>query len=105
MSKFDKLKVDELGLEFMNLDQVFEAFDSKKASKTNEDGGDGDNLHLTFGPSEAQLKSYDQWEDCDGQFFFPYNQTAKIGKVADVIADEQSKKYADLREKRELREA
>lgn len=89
MSKFDQIKVDQLGLEFLDLDSVFTAFDSKKNAKDDEPK----NVALTFGPSEVQQKSYKHWPNSNGQLFFPYNKQAKIGKISDFINEESKKQY------------
>ena len=51
MSKFDQIKVEDLGLEFIDLDKVFSSFDPKKAAK---DEGSSKPVALTFGPSQTQ---------------------------------------------------
>ena len=32
------------------------------------------------------MKSFDNWDGCDGKFFFPYSQQAKIGKISDFVS-------------------
>jgi len=52
---------------------------------------------MQFGPSKKQLKTYDNWNGCDGSFFFPYNKKDKIGKISDfVTAAVLTKKREDL---------
>ena len=51
MSKFDQIKIDDLGLEFMELDKVISSFDLKKTAK---EEGSSNPLELTFGPSQTQ---------------------------------------------------
>jgi hypothetical protein len=61
----------------------------------------------TFGPSKVQLKSYDTWSGCDGQFFYPYNKRVNIGKICDFVtaAIDQKKKEDGTMPKYKLRQA
>lgn len=40
---------------------------------------------MLFGPSKKQIKSYANWEGCDGSLFFPYGRRDKIGKISDFV--------------------
>jgi hypothetical protein len=52
---------------------------------------------MQFGPSKKQIKTYDNWEGCDGTFFFPYSKKDKLGKISDfVTAATLAKKREDL---------
>ena len=86
------MKLEDLGLEFMDLDSVFGSIGGKQESKGDE-SDDTLETTLSFGPSKTQLKTFDQWEHCDGQFFFPYNKTAKYGKISDLVTDDSKKQY------------
>lgn len=91
MSKFDSIAIDDLGLEFVDIDQLTAKMEAQISGKSpevfEEDMRKPSNL--TFGPSQTQLQSYSQWKDCDGKFFFPYNQMAKIGKICDFASEDK----------------
>ena len=91
-SQFDQVKVEDLGLEFLDLDSVLGSIGGKKSTK-DEESDDTMQTTLSFGPSKTQLKTFDHWEHCDGQFFFPYNKTAKYGKISDLVQDDSKRQY------------
>lgn len=87
MSSFENIKIEDLGLSFMDVSKLVE--DSEQL--------DNDDTGMLFGPTKQQVKSYDNWEGCDGTFFFPYNKKEKIGKISDFItAATLSKKRDEL---------
>ena len=53
MTTNDKIDISELNLEFFNLDKIQE----------------GESMHseYIFGPSKAAIKSFKDWDDCDGK--------------------------------------
>lgn len=95
MSKIADLKLDELKLEFMDVDNLVNLSTEKK-SETFDTKVEPS---FMFGPSKNQLESYDTWEGCDGKYFFPYNKDAKVGKYCDFISAaiqlQKEKEYLD----------
>lgn len=68
----------------MNIDKLVKDIETEKVDNTEDLGEEvGKTSVLNFGPSKTILKSYNQWEGCDGEFFYPYNKTAKLGKICD----------------------
>lgn len=73
---FDNLKLDDLGLSFMDISGL--SGQEMSSVDTNDTG-------LQFGPSKQQAKSYANWEGCDGKLFFPYSKRDKVGKISDFV--------------------
>jgi hypothetical protein len=73
---FENLKLEDLGLSFLDIDGL--QGQEVSSVDANEHG-------LLFGPSKNQAKSYQNWEGCDGKFFFPYSKKDKIGKISDFV--------------------
>lgn len=73
---FDNLKLEDLGLSFMDISAI--AGQEVSSVDANDTG-------LQFGPSKQQAKSFANWEGCDGKFFFPYSKRDKVGKISDFV--------------------
>lgn len=73
---FENLTLEDLGLSFMDINGL----NGQEVSTV-----DSNEVGLQFGPSKSQAKSYDNWDGCDGKFFFPYSKKDKIGKISDFI--------------------
>jgi hypothetical protein len=73
---FDNLKLEDLGLSFMDVSGL----SGQEVSSV-----DANDHGLVFGPSKQQQKSFQNWEGCDGKFFFPYSKKDKVGKISDFI--------------------
>jgi len=76
MSGLEKLSIEDLGVNFADLDCLINESGSSEAQ-----GSSG-----FFGPSRPQLKSYKQWSGCDGKIYMPYNKNEKIGRISDFIS-------------------
>ena len=96
MEGLTNFKLEDLNTQFLDFDVV-----------EKDEQMDFDNLELTFGPSDSQLKSYDAWKGCDGKFFHPYNKRDKIGKIADYITaaaqlQKEKEREAEMKKLRDL---
>jgi len=88
MSSFENIKLEDLGLSFMDVSKLVE--DESQIDNIDDTG-------MLFGPTKNQVKSYQSWEGCDGSFFFPYSKKDKLGKISDFItAATLSKKRDEL---------
>jgi hypothetical protein len=74
----NKLTLNDLGVQFVNIDSFSTEGDSS--------GLNPDDSALTFGPTKSVMKSYAQWDGCDGKTYYPYNHTESIGKISDFIS-------------------
>ena len=72
----ESLKLEDLGVTFI---------DFSKAKDNAEEFTENEGQNMLFCPSKKQLKSYENWEGCDGSFFFPYGRKDKIGKISDFV--------------------
>lgn len=96
MEGLTSFKLDDLNTQFIDFDVV-----------EKEEQLDIDNLELTFGPTDSQLKSYAAWNGCDGKFFHPFNKRDKIGKIADYITaaaqlQKEKEREAEIKRLRDL---
>ena len=73
---FENLKLEDLGLTFMDI----AGLNGQDVSTV-----DANDVGLQFGPSKQQSKSFENWDGCDGKFFFPYSKKDKIGKISDFV--------------------
>ena len=85
MSDFDKITLDDLGVQFQDFDSV--VIDDQLQT------------NLAFGPTKDQIKSFKNWDGCDGKNFFPYNESDRVGKLSDFVT------AANLAAKEKEREA
>ena len=76
----DQLQLDDLNLSFFDVESAL-----KQPAEGNDDALVEDVKQFNFGPSKDQLKSFDNWDGCDGKFFFPHNRRSKLGRISDFV--------------------
>jgi len=104
MTDLNSLKVDELGLAFMDVSVAEEVLKKGGDEETNFSAA------LSFGPSKQAIASFDNWTGCDGNMYFPYNPIDKIGKISDFVtaaaqAAREKEKELERQEAKKKKEA
>ena len=85
----NKLTLNDLDVQFNSIDSF---------SAEGSIGLNPDDSALTFGPTKSAMKSYSQWDGCDGKTYYPYNHTESIGKISDFISAAAAQAREDQRQ-------